>query len=330
MFALNPSLKLVPNPSVISDELPTSAVSPRIAVVIPCLNEAQTIARVIASVKKALPGCGVYVYDNGSTDNTCAIATTSGATVRCEKRQGKGRALKKAFGEIDADIFVIIDGDDTYETALLPDMVHKLQHDHLEMVVGDRLQDKSSHTRTGHYLGNRLFSRMISKLFDMEVEDPFSGLRVMTARFVKSFPSVASGFEVETELTVHAFDLGVGFEEMPVDYRERPEDSYSKLRTFKDGSRILWKLVWLYQLKKPLQFYGYASLVLLILSLVTFSIPLTEFVMTDKVQHFPTLIVSMGGFVLTLLTFAIGLISENINSNSREIKRFIFRSSQRV
>ena len=329
MFALNPSLRLVKNSSELCEEdQPTT--SPRIAVVIPCLNESQTIAKVIESVRETLPSCGIYVYDNGSTDNTCAVAAAAGAIVRCEKRPGKGRALKKAFGEIDADIFITIDGDDTYEASHLPGMIKRLQHDHLEMVVGDRLKDKSSHTRRGHYLGNRLFSKAISTLFDMEVEDPFSGMRVMTARFVKSFPSVASGFEVETELTVHAFDLGVGFAEMPVEYRERPEDSHSKLRTIQDGSRILFKLVWLYQLKKPLQFYGYASLLLLIMSLVAFSIPLTEFIMTDKVRHFPTLIVSMGGFVMALLTFAIGLISENINSHSREIKRFIFRTSQRV
>lgn len=326
MVAFNSSYTLPDN----SFEAERAVAPLRVAVVIPCLNEALTIANVIASVGEALPSCRIYVYDNGSTDNTCAIATEAGAVVRCEKRPGKGRALKKAFGEIDADIFITIDGDDTYEAAHLPEMIQKLQEDHLEMVVGDRLKEKTSHTRTGHYLGNQLFSKMISTLFDMEVVDPFSGMRVMTARFVKSFPSVASGFEVETELTVHAFDLGVDFAEMPVGYRERPEDSHSKLRTIQDGSRILFKLVWLYQLKKPLQFYGYVSGFLLLISLIAFSIPLTEFIMTDKVAHFPTLIVSMAGFVLALLTFSIGLISENINSHSREIKRFIFRSSQRV
>ncbi|WP_319380231.1 glycosyltransferase family 2 protein [Thiomicrorhabdus sp.] len=328
MFALNPALQQQKeahrNPGSV-----TPIAAPSIAVVIPCLNEAATIAKVVTSVRDVLPESRIYVYDNGSSDHTCDLAASAGAIVRHEQRRGKGRALKKAFGEISADIFITIDGDDTYDVGVLPEMIRRLQHDHLEMVVGDRLQDKSSHTRAGHYLGNRLFSKMISTLFDMQVEDPFSGLRVMSSRFVKSFPSVASGFEVETELTVHAFDLGAPFTEMPVDYRLRPEDSHSKLNTFRDGSKILFKLIWLYQLKKPMQFYGYSSLLLLILSLITFAIPLSEFIMTGAVKHFPTLIVSMGGFVLTLLTFAIGVISENINSHSREIKRFIFRTTER-
>ncbi|QKI88455.1 glycosyltransferase family 2 protein [Thiomicrorhabdus xiamenensis] len=325
MFTLNPTLQ--PHTDKAHDMRPPCM--PSVAVIIPCLNEAQTIAKVIADVRSALPESRIYVYDNNSTDQTADIASAAGAVVRKEVRRGKGRTLKKAFGEVEADIFVTLDGDDTYDASRLPEMIERLQQDHLDMLVGDRLQNRSSHDRTGHYLGNRLFSKMISTLFDMPVMDPFSGMRVMSRRFIKSFPSIASGFEVEVELTIHAFDLGAAIAEIPVDYRLRPEDSHSKLRTLRDGTKIFFKLFWLYQLKKPLQFYGYASLLLLILSCITFAIPLIEFITTEKVSHFPTLIVSMGGFVLTLLTFAIGLISENINSHSREIKRFIFRSSQR-
>lgn len=320
MFRLNPDLKA----SSTDQQLPS------VAVIIPCLNEEKTIAQVILTAKTALPKAKIYVYDNGSTDKTKEIALDTGAIVRSEQRKGKGRALKKAFAEIDADIFVMVDGDDTYDLSQAPKMIELLQHEHLEMVVGNRLSDKASHNRAGHYFGNQLFSKAISKLFSIEVKDPFSGLRVMTSRFVKSFPAVALGFEVETELTVHAYDLAVDFAEIPVDYKLRPENSFSKLKTFEDGFKILIKLIWLYQLKKPLQFYGLISLMLFIFSVITFSIPFIEYLQTGAVSHFPTLIVSMASFVLSLLSFAIGLISENIYRHSREIKRFIFQNTKRV
>lgn len=320
MYRLNPDLTA----ATASEQLPT------VAVIIPCLNEEETIEQVILSAKSALSDARIYVYDNGSTDKTKQIALAAGAIVRSEPRKGKGRALKKAFAEVDADIFVMVDGDDTYDLSQAPKMIELLQQEHLEMVVGNRLSDKASHNRAGHYFGNQVFSKAISKLFSIDVKDPFSGLRVMTSRFVKSFPAAALGFEVETELTVHAYDLGVDFVEIPVGYKLRPENSFSKLKTFEDGFKILIKLTWLYQLKKPLQFYGLISLILFIFSVIAFSIPFIEYLQTSKVSHFPTLIVSMGSFVLSLLSFAIGLISENIYRHSRELKRFIFQNTKRV
>lgn len=301
-----------------------------IAVVIPCLNEAATIGKVVAEVRQALPEAKIYVYDNGSTDNTAEVAKVAGARVRFEPKPGKGRVLRTAFRDIEAQIFVMVDGDDTYDVSILPQMVEQLIEQKLDMVVGDRLQSKAAHQRLGHFLGNRLFSGLISHLFEFEVRDPFSGLRVMTARFVKSFPSVSKGFEVETELTVHAYDLDAAFIEVPVTYRQRPEDSHSKLKTFRDGLKILRKLIWLYQMKKPMPFYGTWALIWLGLSVVTFLIPLVEFLQTGQVSHFPTLIVSVGGFMMSLLLLAIGILAESSNSNSREVKRFLFRSSPHV
>jgi glycosyltransferase involved in cell wall biosynthesis len=203
-----------------------------IAVIIPCLNEEATIAQVVTEVRKALPRATVYVYDNGSQDQTVEVAQRAGAQVRIEPKRGKGRALRSAFRDIEAQLYIMVDGDATYDVSVLPQMLDALMDEKLDMVVGNRLSSRSAHNRQGHYLGNKLFSGLISRLFEFEVKDPFSGLRVMTARFVKSFPSVSKGFEVETELTVHAYDFDAAFKEMNVTYRERPEDSHSKLRTF--------------------------------------------------------------------------------------------------
>lgn len=301
-----------------------------IAVIIPCLNEAQTIGKVVSDVKAVLPNAQIYVYDNGSTDATVEVADAAGATVRLEPQKGKGRALRTAFREIEAQLFITVDGDDTYAVDQLPTMIQMLHEQRLDMIVGNRLKQKISHSRLGHYWGNQLFSKIISHLFTVEVKDPFSGLRVMTARFVKSFPSVSKGFEVETELTVHAYDLDAGFKEMEVDYRLRPENSHSKLNTVIDGAKILFKVLGLYQLKKPLPFYGVIALILIMLSSALFAIPFFEYLSTGQVAHFPTLIVSMAGFLLAFLSLSIGVVSENNNSNTREIKRFLFRSSTHV
>lgn len=301
-----------------------------IAVIIPCLNEAQTIGKVVSDVRSVLPDAQIYVYDNGSTDATVDVAKAAGALVRLEPQKGKGRTLRTAFREIEAQLFVTIDGDDTYAVDQLPTMIQMLHEQRLDMIVGNRLKQKVSHARLGHYWGNQLFSKIISHLFTVEVKDPFSGLRVMTARFVKSFPSVSKGFEVETELTVHAYDLDAGFKEVAVDYRLRPENSHSKLNTVVDGAKILFKVLGLYQLKKPLPFYGVIAAVLIVLSSGLFAVPFFEYLSTGRVAHFPTLIVSMAGFLLAFLSLSIGVVSENNNSNTREIKRFLFRSSTHV
>lgn len=301
-----------------------------IAVIIPCLNEARTIGKVVSDIHAVLPSVQIYVYDNGSTDATVAVANAAGAIVRLEPQKGKGRALRTAFREIEAQLFITIDGDDTYAVDQLPTMIQMLHEQRLDMIVGNRLKQKISHTRLGHYWGNQLFSKIISHLFTVEVKDPFSGLRVMTARFVKSFPSVSKGFEVETELTVHAYDLDAGFKEVVVDYRLRPENSHSKLNTVIDGGKILFKVLGLYQLKKPLPFYGVIAVILIVLSSALFAVPFFEYLSTGLVAHFPSLIVSMAGFLLAFLSLAIGIVSENNNSNTREIKRFLFRSSTHV
>ena len=298
----------------------------QIAWVIPCLNEEATIAQVVAEARCALPQARIVVVDNGSEDATACRAQEAGAEVLHCARRGKGVAYREAFARIEADIYLTIDGDATYGLEAVSEHLQTFVSGHYDLLVGNRLQAQSAHARTGHYWGNQQFAKIMSQMFERPIQDPFSGYRIMSRRFVHSFPSVANGFEVETEMTVHAMDLDLNWIEVPIEYRSRPEDSQSKLNTYRDGSKILLKLLGLYQMKKPLTFYGSLSLVLAFISSLLFLLPLIDFINTGEVARFPTLIVSMSGFVMALLMLLLAIVLHNNNRNTREIKRFLFRS----
>lgn len=239
----------------------------RVAVLVPCYNEAPTVARVVADFKAAVPGCTVYVYDNRSSDGTGDIARAAGAVVRREERPGKGGVMRRMFAEIDADIYVVADGDATYDATRAPEMIERLVRDDLDVVTGIRdHEERDAAYRHGHQFGNRMFNWLLGVLFGERPKDMFSGYRVLSRRFVKSFPAEAKGFEIETELTVHALELRVPTAEIVTRYFERPEGSTSKLSTYKDGLRILYTMARLFRDVRPLPFFFGCALVLALLA----------------------------------------------------------------
>jgi len=292
-----------------------------IAVILPCYNEAAAIADVVHDFKRALPGAAVYVYDNNSTDDTAGVAAAAGAEVRHESMQGKGNVVRRAFSDVEADIYVMADGDGTYDAKRAGEMVAMLRDRQLDMVVGVRQDDSPDAYRRGHRLGNLLFNKAIARLFGDRFSDIFSGYRVFSRRFVKSFPALSAGFEIETELTVHAIQLRMPVAELPTMYSTRPEGTQSKLRTYRDGLRILIAIGRFIQRVRPLFFYSIIALVLALVS-VSLGYPvLVEFVETGLVPRFPTVIIATGIMVLAALSLAIALI---LNANSRsqlEMKR---------
>jgi glycosyltransferase involved in cell wall biosynthesis len=248
-------------------------VEPRIAVLLPCFNEEAAIAKVIAGFRKALPGAAIYVYDNNSSDRTVVLAAKAGAIVRGERMQGKGHVVRRMFADVDADVYVMADGDLTYDPKAAPTMVQHLLRDQLDMVVGSRQHEAKEAYRGGHVLGNRLFTGLLARLFGRSFSDIFSGYRVFSRRFVKSFPELSEGFEIETEMSVHALELRMPIGELATAYGARPEGSESKLSTFRDGWRILKTILTLYRVERPVLFYGGIGALLLIAALVL-SIPL--------------------------------------------------------
>ncbi len=232
------------------------AALPRIAVLIPCFNEETAVASVIADFQKSLPSAEIFVYDNNSSDRTAALAREAGANVRSERRQGKGHVVRRMFADIDADIYVLVDGDATYDAASAPRMVETLLVDHLDMVVGFRVDQAEAAYRAGHRTGNRMLTGFLSSVFGQGFQDILSGYRVLSRRFVKSFPVLSDGFEIETELSVHALELALPVAEIETPYRARPEGSFSKLNTWSDGFRILGTIIKLYRSEKPLRFFG--------------------------------------------------------------------------
>ena len=293
----------------------------QIAVLIPCHNEEAAIGSVVRDFRAALPEAAVYVYDNNSTDRTCQIAAAAGAIVRRETRQGKGHVVCRMFADIEADVYVLVDGDDTYDAPSAPRMIERLRSQQLDMVSAVRLSSSRAAYRPGHVFGNRLLTGLVASLFENQFSDILSGYRIFSRRFVKSFPALVSGFEIETALTVHALELRMPVAEMDTPYKDRPAGSASKLHTFRDGFRILRTILRLVLEERPLALLGWLS-VLFALASVVIAIPVFEtYAQTGLVPRLPTAVLSASLIVLAFLSLASGLILEMVTLGRRESKR---------
>ena len=302
----------------------SSVEKPRIAVLLPCYNEEAAIGATVEGFRRALPDASIYVYDNNSRDRTIEAAAAAGAIVRAERQQGKGHVVRRMFADIDADIYVMADGDLTYDPAAAPTMIDQMLAQQLDMVVGTRRHEAKDAYRGGHLLGNRLFTGMLSRLFGRSFSDIFSGYRVFSRRFVKSFPVLSSGFEIETEISVHALELRMPVGEVETSYGARPEGSHSKLSTYGDGWRILKTLVNLYRIERPVLFFGSIGLVLFLAGLLL-SIPLVRtYLDTGMVPRFPTAILITGMTIIAVLCFFTGLILDTVTRGRREVRRLAY------
>lgn len=310
-----------------SAAVPTSASSApevRIAVLVPCYNEEVAIPKVVADFQAVLPGAVIYVYDNNSGDGTVAAARRAGAVVRTERLQGKGNVVRRMFADIEADAYVLVDGDDTYDPRSAPEMVRMLLEQQLDMVNGVRVTEIEAAYRRGHRLGNQVLSGIVRKIFGDRVSDMLSGYRVFSRRFVKSFPALAAGFETETEFTIHALELKMPVGEVRTSYKDRPAGSASKLRTYSDGLRILRTIVLLVKEERPLQFFALAALALALLG-VAFGLPvIAEFFRTGLVPRLPTAVLAMGLLLLSFLSMACGLILDSVTRGRKELKRMAY------
>jgi glycosyltransferase involved in cell wall biosynthesis len=303
-----------------------AAAAPRIAVLLPCYNEEAAIAQTIIRFKAALPQADIYVYDNNSSDRTREVAAAAGATVRAERMQGKGHVVRRMFADVEADIYVMADGDATYDAAAAPELVRKLIDEQLDMVVGARQSEVEEAYRRGHRLGNRLFTGLLASLFGRTFSDIFSGYRVFSRRFAKSFPALSRGFETETEISVHALELAMPVGEVVTAYGARPEGSHSKLSTWRDGWRIMKTIIHLFRIERPVIFYGSFSLFLAALA-VALSIPLAiTYFETGLVPRFPTAILATGLMILAALSFFAGLILDTVVRGRREVRRLHYLS----
>lgn len=292
----------------------------KIAVLIPCYNEELSIGKVVSDVKKYLPEATVYVYDNNSTDETVKRALEAGAVIRHEYMQGKGNVIRRMFREIDAECYLMVDGDDTYEMSSAPEMVRLVLEHQADMVVGDRLSSTyfTENKRPFHNLGNSLVRWSINKLFDCDIRDIMTGFRTFSYAFVKSFPVLSRGFEIETEMTIYAVNNNLQIENVVIEYRDRQQGSVSKLNTYSDGFKVLCLIVRLFREYRPFQFFGFWSAVLTLLS-VGFVVPvLIDYAATGLVLRFPTLIVCGFAFIAALLSFFTGMILHNIEQRNRK------------
>ena len=297
---------------------------PRIAVLLPCFNEEATIAATVAGFRAALPSAAIYVYDNNSRDRTREIAVSGGAVVRSERQQGKGHVVRRMFADIDADVYVMADGDLTYDPSSAQAMVDLLLAEQLDMVVGTRRHQEKDAYRGGHVLGNKLFTDILGKLFGRSFSDIFSGYRVFSRRFVKSFPVLSSGFEIETEMSVHALELRMPVGEVETAYASRPEGSESKLSTFGDGWRITKTIVTLYRTERPVLYFGSIGALLLVAALLL-AIPLiVTYLDTGLVPRFPTAILITGMTIVAVLCFFAGLILDTVTRGRREMRRLAY------
>lgn len=299
-------------------------VQPRIAVLLPCFNEEAAIEATVERFRAALPSATIYVYDNNSSDRTREIAAGAGAIVRGERQQGKGNVVRRMFADVDADVYVMADGDLTYDAGSAPAMVEMLLSDQLDMVVGTRRHEEKDAYRGGHVLGNRLFTGLLAGLFGRSFSDIFSGYRVFSRRFVKSFPVLSSGFEIETEMSVHALELRMPVGEVETSYGARPEGSHSKLSTFGDGGRILSTIVTLYRIERPVLFFGLAGAALLLIA-VLLAIPLViTYLHTGLVPRIPTAVLVTGMTIIAVLCFFAGLILDTVTRGRREVRRLAY------
>ena len=300
------------------------SVSPVIAVILPCYNEEAAIAETIAGFRSALPAATIYVYDNNSRDRTAEIARQSGATVRTERQQGKGHVVRRMFADVNADIYVMADGDLTYDPKAAPEMVRMLIDEQYDMVVGIRQHEAAEAYRGGHVIGNKLFTGLLARLFGRSFTDIFSGYRVFSRRFVKSFPVLSEGFEIETEMSVHALELRMPVGELATAYGARPEGSSSKLSTYRDGWRILRTIGTLYRIERPVLFYGGLG-ALLVIAAVILAFPLVlTYLDTGLVPRFPTAILATGMVIIAVLSFFAGLILDTVTRGRREMRRLAY------
>ena len=298
----------------------------RVAVLVPCYNEEAAIAKVVRDFRAALPQAAVFVYDNNSTDRTAAVARAAGAEVFAEKHQGKGFVVRRMFTDIEADIYVLVDGDATYDAPSARAMIARLLEDRLDMVVANRVHREQSAYRAGHVAGNRLLTGFVASMFGPSFNDMLSGYRVFSRRFVKSFPLLSSGFEIETELTVHALELGLAVAEIDTPYYPRLQGSASKLNTWRDGLRILGTIAKLYRAERPLSLFGAVGTALGIASL-GFAVPIfITYFETGLVPRLPTAVLSTGLMLLAFLSIAVGLILDTVTRGRREAKLFAYLS----
>lgn len=299
---------------------------PTVAVIIPCRNEASAIAKVVRDFRAALPEAAIFVYDNASSDDTCAVARAAGAIVRSETQKGKGNVIRRMFADIEADVFVMVDGDDTYDASVAPRLIETLITNSLDMVNAARVPVSGGAYRVGHKFGNTVLSTFVAKVFGDRITDMLSGYRAFSRRFVKSFPATSCGFEIETELTVHALELRLPIAEIPVLYKERQAGSQSKLNTYRDGILILKFIIRLIKQEKPLAFFGWGFVVLGLAS-VLIEIPvILGFIKTGLVLAIPSAMLGIGVGVLSFTSLVCGLILDTVTQGRIEAKRMHYLS----
>jgi len=303
-----------------SSSEPMSESRYEVAVLVPCYNEERAIAQVVADFRAALPCATVYVYDNNSTDGTVEAAQRAGAVVRRETHQGKGHVVRRMFNDIEADIYLLVDGDATYDAPSAPRLVAKLRDDRLDMVVGSRIDRETAAYRPGHRTGNLMLTGFITHIFGRAFTDILSGYRVFSRRFVKSFPILSGGFEIETELTVHALELELPVGELTTPYYSRPAGSASKLSTWHDGFRILWTVLKLYRAERPLALFGSLGLALAIMAIGLVIPVFITYLEEGLVPRLPTAVLSTGLMVVAVLSIACGLILDTVTRGRREAK----------
>ena len=298
----------------------------RVAVLVPCYNEEAAVAAVVADFRKALPTATIYVYDNNSKDRTIAVAREAGAEVRNETHQGKGHVVRRMFADIDADVYVLVDGDATYDAPSAPKMIEKLVSGHLDMVVGLRVDQSVAAYRPGHRAGNWMLTSFLASVFGETFRDILSGYRVFSRRFVKSFPVLSDGFEIETELSVHALELALPVAEVSTPYYARPEGSFSKLNTWRDGFRILSTILKLYRSEKPLRFFTAIGIFLMLVS-IGLAVPiLVTYLEVGLVPRLPTAVLSTGLMIIAVLSFSSGLVLDTVTRGRREMKLLAYLS----
>jgi glycosyltransferase involved in cell wall biosynthesis len=303
---------------------PNDPLELRIAIIIPCYNEEATVPHVIGAFRAVLPMAAIYVFDNNSRDATAAAASAAGAIVHREALQGKGNVIRRAFADIEADIYLLVDGDDTYDAASATRMVHLLIEERLDMVTGARSTDVVAAYRRGHRFGNRMLTWLVQRVFGKRVSDMLSGYRVFSRRFVKSFPALSVGFETETELTIHALELRMPVGEVATAYRNRPLGSSSKLHTLRDGMRILHTILTLIKEERPLPFFSICGALILLTGILLAVPVVVEFWHTGLVPRLPTAVLSMGLVVVSLLAFSCGLILDSVARGRKEMKRLAY------
>jgi glycosyltransferase involved in cell wall biosynthesis len=298
-----------------------------ITVLIPCFNEELTVGKVITDFRTRVPDAKVYVFDNNSTDRTAEIAKSLGADVINEKRQGKGYVVQSMFNKIEADIYVMVDGDDTYDLSEVNRMISMVMNDEADMVAGNRHENYSEKSfRPFHTFGNKLVKNMINKLFRTRLKDIMSGFRVMNKAFVKNINIMASGFEVETEMTIKALKYGYVIKELDINYKERPAGSYSKLSTFKDGIKVIKTIFNIFKDYRPLLFFSIISLLFLLISLLSGYVVVNEFIETRYIRHVPLTIFASGTMVLSIISFVTGVILDSINRRFDELHSYLRRN----